>query len=221
MSPEIDTYIEPFAGSFNCGFNLIVDGYTGRAVLNDLDRELIIFWECVKDDADKLFNLIQTSYEKWIDNPDILISLKNGSKYEIATYEYLYCVSHGMKGRKQIVNNKSDALYFVASQALLENVEITNLDCIDVIHRYDSERTFFMIDPPYNIPNIDNYYKIKSSEFNHTGLRDELLNTKGKWIVRYKEDDHIERLYKGFNKILVTEKNICGNNFKEIYYSNF
>ena len=34
---KCDTYIEPFAGSFNCGINLITDGFKGKTVLNDKD----------------------------------------------------------------------------------------------------------------------------------------------------------------------------------------
>ena len=41
-------YVEPFGGSFNAGFNLLASGYTGKVIYNDLDKELVDFWNRVK-----------------------------------------------------------------------------------------------------------------------------------------------------------------------------
>lgn len=57
-----EIYIEPFGGSFNSGFNLIKTGYTGKLILNDLDKDVISFWNEVKSgsirlDSDKFWLL--------------------------------------------------------------------------------------------------------------------------------------------------------------------
>lgn len=61
---SIDTYVEPFAGSFNCGFNIMEKGYFGKTVLNDKDYYIANFWKCVKENPDKLIEEIKNIYSQ-------------------------------------------------------------------------------------------------------------------------------------------------------------
>ena len=222
IDESIDTYVEPFAGSFNCGFNLIENGFNGKCVLNDLDRYIVTFWECIKEDPEKLFNLICTSYERYVTSGENLELLKaSQDKYCQATFEYLYSTT------MDIFNNKTtykkldtNLVQFLCTQELLQNVEITCLDYKEVIKRYDGTNTMIVLDPPYNVDNINRYYRLNCKDFDHEELRDYISNLKSKWILRYRKNDYIDKLYKDYKVLFETHKNILGNDIVQVYYGN-
>jgi site-specific DNA-adenine methylase len=66
------------------------------------------------------------------------------------------------------------------------NAIVENMDFMATIHKYDSEDTFFLLDPPYS----DNVYKLNENAFIDRYYREyykELFNTtdalKGDWLI--------------------------------------
>ena len=75
----------------------------------------------------------------------------------------------------------------------LEKLSVENLDCRDVIEKYDSKDTFFYIDPPYY--NMESYYT--SHDFgpdDHVELIELLKTTKGRWALSYYYFDDLCKL---------------------------
>ena len=101
-----------------------------------------------------------------------------------------------VNSKKMILNDKSQyALRYLKEN--FPNAEITELDFIDCIKQYDSENTFFLIDPPYRKP----IYEENALPFcdrdpyqYYYELMQLLPKIKGDWILC---SDHEERSLKG------------------------
>lgn len=214
-------YVEPFAGSFNCGFNIIEDGYTGRCILNDKDGLIKNFWECVKEEPLKLYGTILKEHEQLSSNKVDLSKLASDKdNYKRAAYQYIYSQYNNINNLKNSGTIHLDISNIIQCSNMLHNVKILNLDFKDVIQEYDSNKTLFLIDPPYNISRIDKYYRCNSSEFNHEALRKLIDNIKGDWIIRYNDNKYTNMLYNNIEKLFETNKVLFGKQYKEIYYTN-
>ena len=99
-------------------------------------------------------------------------------------------------------------------------VDILNMDYKDILHMYDSDTTLFMIDPPYNVKSVNTYYRCNCSRFNHEELRNECRRLKGKWIVRYNDEELTRNLYNDTNILFSISKKIICMDYKENFYSN-
>ena len=84
---------------------------------------------------------------------------------------------------------------------------VHHLDYKEIFNVYDSENTFFYLDPPYYkkeflYEGCENYTK----DF-HIDLKDEIKKLKGKFLMSYNKDRFITDLYKDFNIIYYTGDN--------------
>lgn len=223
-----NTYVEPFAGSFGAGFNVMEQKYIPRVVLNDKDYFVYNFWYCIKENSDFVIENIRKIHKDiyqldYVSAMKKLEECKNSTdKYIQAAYEYLYMenrYSFNSHNRyiKELNIHEDD---FIDASIRLMEVDILNIDCLDILDRYDSDSTLFMMDPPYNVSKIDKYYRGKCSEFNHAGLREKLDGLKGKWIVRYNEEPLTADLYRDTKILFKTSRNLMGTEYIEVYYTN-
>jgi site-specific DNA-adenine methylase len=73
----------------------------------------------------------------------------------------------------------------------LNRLSTENMDCRELIRKYDNEDTFFYIDPPYF--NLEKYYTEDAfGEDDHIELLKQLRDTKGKWALSYYYFDELE-----------------------------
>ena len=84
-------------------------------------------------------------------------------------------------------------------QAKLDAIDsFETLDFETFINKYDDEKTFFYLDPPYEDPknNRLNWYGVKDDSkfgrFSHKRLADLLKNTKSRWALSYYYFDDLE-----------------------------
>lgn len=73
----------------------------------------------------------------------------------------------------------------------ITNVE--NVDCVDLIKKYDSEDTFFYVDPPYY--KMESYYSKDFPREKHQELAQTLTNIKGKFALSYYDFDDLKEFY--------------------------
>jgi DNA adenine methylase len=71
--------------------------------------------------------------------------------------------------------------------------QVEKIDCIDLIKKYDSETTFFYVDPPYY--NMEFYYSKDFPREKHQELADVLANIKGKFALSYYDFDDLHHFY--------------------------
>lgn len=221
-------YVEPFAGSFGAGFNVMEKRYFRKTVLNDKDYFVYNFWYCIKEDSDAVIKSVEEIYNilKHLKYKDAMLKLEeyreSKDRFIQAAYEYLYMDNKDVfcNNREKIKELKIDKDKFTEVGIRLLETDILNLDYSEVLDKYDSEETFFMVDPPYNVNNIDRYYRGSCSKFNHEQLREKLKSLKGKWIVRYNEEPLTAELYADTKILLTTSKNLIGTDYVEVYYTN-
>lgn len=71
----------------------------------------------------------------------------------------------------------------------LKRLTVENLDCIDVIKKYDSPTTFFYIDPPYY--EKEHYYTQAFGKEKHKELAECLNNIQGEFALSYYDFDEL------------------------------
>lgn len=221
---NIETYVEPFAGSFSCGFNLMEESIKYKTVLNDLDVYVVNFWRCIKDNPEKVITSIYDMYSKCRYTSDIEKYSKSADEFELSAYEYLHRANirlitnynNDNRLRKLKINEQE----FIEASISLMNTDITNKDVFEILDEYDSDTTLFMIDPPYKISSIDKFYRCDSSKFNHIRLCERVHELNGKWIVRYNNNGYTNELYRYDKLLFETCKNIIGCNYFELYFTN-
>jgi len=70
---------------------------------------------------------------------------------------------------------------------------VEQMDCIDLIKKYDSLDTFFYIDPPYY--NMEFYYSKDFPREKHEELANTLANIQGKFALSYYDFDDLKLFY--------------------------
>ena len=228
---EIDTYCEPFSGGFSAGLTLLEKGFTGKVVLNDLDTEVYNFWICLRDDWEKLYNticnILKVLDELHIKDEQMQIIYKykkSLDSFDRASAEYIYRKMLTITGIRNSLKkfNDTEIDFFLQSELLnRRNVEIFNLDYKEILKKFDGEKTFFLIDPPYYVNNVANYYRCDSEFFYHKELRDELINLNAKILITYNDDTYIYDLYKEHNFYLECIYRCFGGIYIELYFNNF
>lgn len=92
----------------------------------------------------------------------------------------------------------------------LRTVQIENLDFANLIEKYDSEDTFFYLDPPYvhntRKESAQFAYNHEMTDIQHEDLVDKLLHIKGKAILSGYDTDIYDKLIEnGWKKMLLGE----------------
>ena len=226
LPKNTEIYVEPFGGSFSCGFNLLDNGFLKKTVLNDKDENIYAFWKSVQENPEKLIADIKYIVSEISDqiNPydEINKFASSNDKFILGAYEWLTCNKSSIDGKSnddRLLNPSIDEELFIEHSIRLANTDITNLDYLEVLEKYDSENTFFMMDPPYNVHGANRYYR-NTDKFYHRGLREILHSLKGNWVVRYSDDDYTKELYKDCNIFFTTQKVVYKRTLTEIYYTN-
>ncbi len=213
--PKHTLYCEPFCGAGHLLFSKLPSPVE---VINDVDSNLIAFFEVIKDNT-KRQRLVQTldnmpySRRLW---QEIRTQWKTGifpqDEIECST-QWFYlnrtCFSGDQKrggfaapsttGRNpaQSYYNAIDGLEHIAKR--LRGVTTECLNYADCIQRYDSETTLFYCDPPYL--NTEDYYgKGCFALQDHYKLAELLHGIKGQGMVSHYQNSLYDDLYKGWNK---------------------
>jgi len=198
---DIKTYVEPFGGMFGIFFSLDFSKFRNvEFVYNDvnyLNYNLFNFLRYNNDFISKIEDIV-------VDKDKYLKSLKsitlNENKLKLAIdWLIVLCCSSPYEVGKDSWRSDSEfeifKLKFKAYKYHLDQVDnILNLDYKEVIEKYDSESTFFYIDPPYM--GKERYYiNHNFTENSHKELANILNNIKGRFLLSYYYFNGLEKLY--------------------------
>jgi len=81
----------------------------------------------------------------------------------------------------------------VITDRLRQITNVEQMDCIDLIKKYDSPDTFFYVDPPYY--NMEFYYSKDFPREKHEELANTLSNIQGKFALSYYDFDDLKLFY--------------------------
>jgi DNA adenine methylase len=192
LIPEHTTYVEPFFGG---GAVFFSKKPSKVECINDINGEIINFYRVIKHDFDKLKYLIEESL--WsrqlfneakiiFKNPENIDSVKRAWAVWLLANESFGArmkeFGSDIKSNISIkgLNNKIET-FTKEYEKRLSMTQIDNEDAIKNIKRFDTENTFFYIDPPYYNSDCRPYKGYTIDDFKI--LLETLLNIKGKFLL--------------------------------------
>lgn len=199
-------YIEPFVGGGALYFHL----NPKSAVISDVHKELIDFYQSIKDGhAQDIYDFMkahpndeQTYYRVRDELPyfDILDNAKRF--YYLRKTCYRGMLRYNKKGKFNIPFGRYKTFKFediknVHYQRLLKNTDIFNETFQTIFDAYNDPDHFMFLDPPYDSP-FSNYGYGSFNKEHHLILAHHFKNTKIKCLMVIGHSPFIQDLYKDF-----------------------
>ena len=199
--PKHICYVEPF---FGAGWVYFGKDPSTVEVINDMDGDIVNLFRVIKEhplEFERLINYEVISRDKFIEYKNVNLAYLTDIQRAV---RFLYIVSNsfaskgisfgytamGKPGQKLFIENALEI------RDRLKNTIIENKDVLDIIKRYDREKTFFFLDPPYiNTTGYANKFTIED----HKRLNETLKQVKGKFLLTINDCDEARRIYKDFN----------------------
>lgn len=240
LPKQFSTYYEPFFG----GGALLFDMQPQKAIINDLNGDLISAYEVIKNNSDKLLEILKEHEE--LNNEEYFYTVRDMDRKSIE-YSKLTNIE---KAARLIYLNKTcfNGLFRVNSSGQFntpygryKNPNIVNEPIIKAVSKYFNENEikilsvdfelaikdtkegdFVYLDPPYdpisNTSSFTGYNEIifnKSEQERLKKVCDE-LNKKGvKFLLSNSATDYIKDLYKDYNiEIVKAKRSINCNGLK-------
>jgi len=217
LIPDHLTYVEVFGGAASL---LFAKKPSKIEVYNDIDSDVVNLFRVLRNEEDfkefqKLANLTPYSRENFYYCRDTLLSTTN--KIERA-YKFFVVMRQSFSGTGENwgfdVKSYRGVLptnvlsYLSAVKRLPEiadrilRVQIEHDDFRKIISRYDTERTFFYLDPPY-LPDTrrDGGYKHEMTIEDHKDLLKLITNIKGKVLLSGYDNELYQNYLKNWHKI--------------------
>ena len=193
----------------NSGKKTIVDvfGGSGKVLLNaeakvkiynDLNADVVDFFEEVRKNKESVLeklNYTLNSRELFTRYKEIT----DDKTENVFRYFYRNMLSFNGDGKSYSYSsrrNKSTTITRM-KEAIdtcyndIKSWTIERLDFRELIRRYDSEGTFFYLDPPYH--NIKGLYEYELTDQDYIEMRDLLQGIRGKYLLNINEDEFVRK----------------------------
>lgn len=223
---DYDLYVEPFVGSGVIYLNQDLENK--KAILNDIDKDLIEAWGAVKKGITLDENNFNISQDKQFQEDFYKKKHSNNNDKFIA--EVIKCGTFSGKGVGKIyrsVTNSSIIKKIKNAKKIkdyLKNTRLFSTDYKKIIKKFDGKKTFFYLDPPYE--NSKTLYK--DGELNYEELSNLLKKIKGRFLLSINDSANIRNIFKDFKIISLNVrgvanegKDIGSGNRKELLIKNY
>jgi DNA adenine methylase len=213
-------YCEPFGGSAAV---LINRAPAPVETYNDLDGELVNFFECLRDHGSRLIKLISLtpfSREELVNacrREGGLSKLERARRFFVRARQtrtglaqtssegrWAHCVLTSRAGMAGAVSRWLGSVGGLAEIVQrLQRVQIENAPAIEVINRYDSSETLIYCDPPYvhESRGDSKAYGFELSDKEHEALHESLAQSKSAVVISGYRCRLMDRLYRDWLRI--------------------
>ena len=191
MIPAHAVYCEPFAGGAAVFFR---KKPCKVEILNDTNKELMNFYEVVKNNFEELNKKVQTTlYSRDLfrqasviyNNSDMFSSIDRAWALWVLSYQSYHSIiesawGYETEGRSvsRTFNKKNQFKDLIGR---LDNCVLECADANYIIKAYDRIKTFFYVDPPYYNSNMGHYDGYSLEDY--TELLETLSKIKGKFLL--------------------------------------
>lgn len=202
---EYDTYLEPFIGGGAVYFHI----NPKKAVINDVHKELIDFYNSIKNGySSEIYNFMkehpneENEYYK-VRSYKPKTELENAQRfYYLRKTCFRGMLRYNNKGEFNIPygrykNYNFEDIKNIKYENLLKNTEVLNKDFEYIFNNYNSENNFMFLDPPYDSEFTDYGYCSFGKE-EHKKLAKCFKETKIKCLMIIGKTDFISDLYKDY-----------------------
>lgn len=203
LIPNHVTYVEPFVGG---GAVFWAKPKSEVEIINDYNRELINFYECVQNEFVELEKLVRISLHSRslhndatviYNNPHMFSRLQRAWAVWVLAAQSFSSMLDGSFGydvikgtTSQKIAGKRDA--FTIDYAIrLQNVQIECTDALRVIESRDTPDTFHYCDPPYFNSDCGHYDGYTQDDFE--ALLKLLARCQGKFLLSSYPSDVLQR----------------------------
>lgn len=212
LIPEHKGYVEVFGGA---GWLLFAKSESKWEILNDLDSNLSNFWhtiQCSKDEFIDSFKYEIISRTRFDQFKQAYINKEyENSIHQAHILYYLLMAGSGAslpdgggsgfgtakdKNRLNLSRIESD---IENAHSRLKNVTIECNDFRKIFKSYDSESTFFYLDPPYRNTKRSSYPVGDFTDSDYIDLANHCKSIKGKFLLTINDDLFIRDLFENFN----------------------
>lgn len=211
LMPEHECYVEPFGGS---AVVLINKPPVELEVYNDIDGEIVNFFRVLRDRSDELIRLLKlTPYSReefalCLESTDdpleqarrTFVKMRMGFSAcrNLTPGNWKYNVKPSKGSAKNLLSFMNSIEWLPEIVERLKLVQIECRDALEVIQKFDSETTFFYLDPPYLEDTLQrsDLYLYHLPRERHIELAKLLKNIKGKFLLSGYSNPLYDELYK-------------------------
>ncbi len=202
---KYDIYLEPFIGGGAVYFNLNPD----KSVINDVHKELIDFYQCIKDGkSGEIYEFMKEHPNNEETYYKVRGSIPNNKLDNAKRFYYLRktcyrgMLRYNKKGEFNIPYGRYKTYNYEEIknkeyENILKKTEIFNKDFEYVFENYNSPENFMFLDPPYDSEFTDYGYCTFGKE-EHNKLAECFKKTSIKCLMIIGKTPFIEELYKDY-----------------------
>lgn len=218
LIPAHKTYIEPFVGG---GAIFWSKKPSEVEIINDYNRELINFYDCVQNEFVELEKMVRISLHSRslhndasvvYNNPHMFNKIKRAWAVWVLASQSFSSMLDGSWGYDKIkgttsqkIANKRDT--FTEDLAIrIQNVQIENTDALRIINSRDYVDAFIYCDPPYFNSDCGHYDGYSKEDF--VNLLESLKRAQGKFLMSSYPSDVLSEYTKecGWYTIQIEQK---------------
>ena len=232
---EYEVYVEGFGGGASVLFQ---KEKTPLEVYNDLGENVYSLFKVLSDKD--MFERLKEKMDLTFYSEEIRQEFKNDLRGELSledrAYKYLFVNRSSFNGvggfsttmivRRNMSKSCSDYLSMIDKLPEIHNrlssVIIEHKDIMALLDKYDNEKTFMYLDPPYVMSTraSSQKYECDMTDEQHIAFVDRLTRCKCKWLVSGYDNSIYDVLTQNFNKIEFKSPN-SGSSATEILWKNY
>ncbi|OPY63650.1 MAG: DNA adenine methylase [Pelotomaculum sp. PtaU1.Bin065] len=240
--PKHHSYLEPYAGSLSVLFNKTPSNIE---TVNDLDGDVVNFFQCIREDWVKLAKLVEATPYSRNEYDRVFEVAAPDCRYEKARLFLIKCwQGHGYRVNQYKVGWKNDVQGRERAYAMrhwgelperillaaerLKQVQIECMPAVELIKRFKFRRVLIYCDPPYLIETRKSHVKQQYShemlnEQEHVELLEVLLQHPGYVVISGCESSLYREMLedRGWNKAIIQSNDQSNKPRSEVIWMNY